>query len=169
MSPATSTRGGGTINDGKRYAGSVIVGKGSAAPGTGGKFNDKTALEADHNGGRCADDVYFAYSRFTGGGGESIQFARSTDHGATFSSPSKLAQTISDVQFPDIAVTGNSNVYVVFRSSRRERPRGRRGLLREVHRLRRELHQAAAAAALHPLRRGGLERPGGRPAAVAPR
>jgi hypothetical protein len=109
--------GGGTINDGKRYAGSTVVGKGSSAPGLLGKFNDKTAIEADHNGGRCANDVYFAYSRFTGTrGGVSIQFARSTDHGATFSSPSKLSASISDVQFPDIAVTGNSDVFVVFRS-----------------------------------------------------
>lgn len=109
--------GGATINDGKRYRGSVIVGKGSSAPGTGGKFNDKTAIEADHNGGRCADDVYFAYSRFTGNrGGVSIQFSRSTDHGATFTSPSKVSASISDVQFPDIAVTGNSDVYVVYRS-----------------------------------------------------
>src|SRR5215213_5598489 len=53
--------GGGTINDGKRYAGSTVVGKGSSAPNLLGKFNDKTAIEADHNGGRCADDVYFAY------------------------------------------------------------------------------------------------------------
>jgi hypothetical protein len=28
----------------------------------------------------------------------------------------KVSQTISDVQFPDIAVTGNSNIYLVFRS-----------------------------------------------------
>ena len=49
-------------------------------------------------------------------GGVSIYFSRSTDHGVTFSNPKKVSQTISDVQFPDIAVTGNSNVYLVFRS-----------------------------------------------------
>src|SRR3954464_11053029 len=88
--------GGGTINDGKRYAGSTVVGKGSSAPGLLGKFNDKTAIEADHNGGRCAGGVFFAFSRFTGTrGGVSIQFARSTDHGATFTSPGKLSASIS--------------------------------------------------------------------------
>jgi hypothetical protein len=104
--------------DGKAFAGSVIVAKGSSAPNLLGKFNDKTAIEADHNtDGRCDNNVYFSYSRFTGNaGGVGIYFSRSTDHGATFTQPMKLSQTISDVQFPDIAVTGNSNVYVAFRA-----------------------------------------------------
>ena len=34
----------------------------------------------------------------------------------TFSNAKKLSQTISDVQFPDIAITGNDDVYVFFRS-----------------------------------------------------
>jgi hypothetical protein len=105
-------------NDGKRYRGTTVVARGSAAPNLLGKFNDKTAIEADHNSdGRCDNDVYFAYSRFTGNaGGVGIFFSRSTDHGATFEHPSKVSQSISDVQFADIAVTGSSNVYVFFRS-----------------------------------------------------
>jgi hypothetical protein len=105
-------------NDGKRYRGTTVVAKGSSAPNLLGKFNDKTAIEADHNAdGRCSNDVYFAYSRFTGArGGVGIYFSRSTNHGASFTHPSKLSQGISDVQFADIAVTGNSNVYVFFRS-----------------------------------------------------
>ena len=31
---------------------------------------------------------------------------RSTDHGKTFSSPLKISQTVHDIQFPDIAITG---------------------------------------------------------------
>jgi len=110
--------GGGTINDGKRYAGTTIVARGSSAPFLLGKFNDKTTIEADHNtDGRCDNNVYFAYSRFSGNrGGVGIYFSRSTNHGATFTHPYKVSQTISDVQFPDIAVTGNSNLYLVFRS-----------------------------------------------------
>jgi hypothetical protein len=105
-------------NDGKRYRGTTVVARGSAAPNLLGKFNDKTAIEADHNSdGRCDNDVYFAYSRFTGNaGGVGIFFSRSTDHGATFEHPGKVSQSISDVQFADIAVTGSSNVYVFFRS-----------------------------------------------------
>jgi hypothetical protein len=105
-------------NDGKRYRQTVLVNRGSSAPNLLGVFNDKTTIEADHNSsGRCDNNVYFSWSRFSGNaGGVGIYFSRSTNHGATFSNPKKLSQTISDVQFPDIAITGNDNVYVVFRS-----------------------------------------------------
>jgi hypothetical protein len=112
--PATT----GAHPDGKRYAGTTVVARGSSAPNLLGKFNDKTAIEADHNSsGRCDNNVYFSWSRFTGvAGGVGIYFVRSTDHGVTFSHPLKVSQTISNVQFPDIAVTGNDNVYIFFRS-----------------------------------------------------
>ena len=112
--PATT----GAHPDGKRYAGTTVVARGSSAPNLLGKFNDKTAIEADHNAdGRCDDNVYFSWSRFAGNnGGVAIYFVRSTDHGVTFSNPLKVSQTISDLQDPDIAVTGNDNVYVFFRS-----------------------------------------------------
>ncbi len=106
---------GATTDDGKRFAGSVVVAKGSSAPNLLGKFNDKTAIEADRTASSCRGDVYFAWSRFTGNGGVGIYFARSTDHGATFSAPAKLSASIHDVQGPDIAVTGNGHVYVTFR------------------------------------------------------
>jgi hypothetical protein len=108
----------GPHSDGKRFAGSVTVAQGTSAPNLLGKFNDKTSLEADHNSdGSCDNNVYFSYSRFTGNrGGVGIYFSRSTDHGASFTHAMKLSQTLSDVQFPDIAVTGNSDVYVVFRA-----------------------------------------------------
>ena len=105
-------------NDGKRYRQTVVVNRGSSAPNLLGIFNDKTTIEADHNAdGRCDNNVYFSWSRFSGNRGTvGIYFSRSTNHGATFSQPLKVSQTISDVQFPDIAVTGNDNVYLVFRS-----------------------------------------------------
>jgi hypothetical protein len=110
---------GNTLNDGKRFRGSVVVARGSAAPNLLGKFNDKTALEVDRTGGRCDGNVYFSWSRFTGGAtngyNSSVQFARSTNHGATFSTPQVLSTTIHDIQFPDIAVTGNGHVYITFR------------------------------------------------------
>lgn len=40
---------------------------------------------------------------------------RSTDHGQTFSNPMKLSQSVHDIQFPDIAVTGDGHVYVTYR------------------------------------------------------
>ena len=62
------------INDGKRFGRSVIVAKGSSAPNLLGKFNDKTAIEADRTGGTCDGNVYFAWSRFTNGNGSQHLF-----------------------------------------------------------------------------------------------
>jgi hypothetical protein len=106
---------GNTLNDGKRFVGSVVVAKGSSAP-VSGKFNDKTAIEADRTTSATRGNVYFAWSRFTGNQGDvSIYLSRSTDHGKTWSPPKNLTPNLHDVQFPDIAVTGNGNVYVTFR------------------------------------------------------
>ena len=109
-----SDEGGDTINDGKRFRYSVIVEQGSSAPNLLGKFNDKTALNADHTGGSCDGNVYFAWTRFTGNGGVAIFLSRSTDHGASWSRPSKLSESIQLMQNPDIAITGNGHVYVTF-------------------------------------------------------
>ena len=106
----------GLHTDGKVFAGSVIVAKGSSAPNLLGKFNDKTAIEADHNSdGTCDNNVYFVWSRFTGNGNNGIYLSRSTDHGATFSQPMKISEGVLGSQFPDIAVTGNSSVNVAWR------------------------------------------------------
>jgi hypothetical protein len=111
--------GGATVNDGKEFMRSIDVATGSAAPNLLGKFHDKTAIEVDRTGGACDGYVYFAWARFTGGGSNgfnsSIYFVRSTDHGQTFSAPMKLSQTVHDIQFPDISVTGNGHVYVTYR------------------------------------------------------
>lgn len=103
-----------TVNDGKEFARSVIVAKGSSAP-TQGKFNDKTAIEVDRTSSACSGNVYFAYSRFTGSGGVAIYLSRSTDHGGTFSPPKKLSAGVHGVQFPDVSVTSNGHVYVTYR------------------------------------------------------
>src|SRR3954451_13255776 len=104
-----------THRDGLEYYGTTVVAQGSSAPNLLGKFNDKTAIEADRTGGPCDGNVYFSWSRFTGNGGVGIYFVRSTDHGVTFSNPMKLSASIQDVQFPDISVTRNGHVYVTFR------------------------------------------------------
>src|SRR5205809_643525 len=108
-----------TIDDGKKFVRSLDVATGSAAPNQLGKFNDKAAIECGRTGGACDGNVYFAWARFTGDGpsgfNSSVYFARSTDHGQTFSSPQKLSQTVHDIQFPDISVTGDGHVYVTYR------------------------------------------------------
>jgi hypothetical protein len=105
---------GATINDGKEFARSVIVARGSSAPNLLGKFQDKTAIEADRTHSACRDNVYFANSRFTGNGGSNIYFYRSTDHGASFSNGTSLTTSANDVQDPDIAVTASGHVYVTY-------------------------------------------------------
>ena len=111
--------GGATVDDGKEFIRSIDVATGSSAPNLLGKFHDKTAIEVDRTGGSCDGNVYFAWARFTGGGSNgfnsSIYFVRSTDHGQTFSTPMKLSQTVHDIQFPDISVTGDGHVYVTYR------------------------------------------------------
>jgi hypothetical protein len=106
--------GGNTRNDGKKFAGSVIVARGSSAPNLLGKFHDKTSIEADRTASSCTGNVYFAWSRFTGNGGVAIYLVRSTDHGATFSQPMKLTESVHDLQEPDIAITANGHVYVTY-------------------------------------------------------
>src|SRR5512133_2989978 len=106
--------GGATINDGKEFARSVIVARGTSAPNLLGKFQDKTAIEADRSQSACRNNVYFANSRFVGNGGSNIYFYRSTDHGATFSHGTLLTKSANDVQDPEIAVTANGHVYVTY-------------------------------------------------------
>ena len=105
--------GGATANDGKEFQRSEIVAKGSSAPNLLGKFNDKTAIEVDRTGGSCDGTVYFAWSRFTNTS-SNIYLSRSTDHGATWSNPTRLTQSTHDVQVPEITVTGNGHVYVTW-------------------------------------------------------
>ncbi len=110
---------GSSVNDGKQFARSLDVAQGSAAPNLLGKFHDKTAIEVDRTGGACDGTVYFAWARFTGDGSNgfnsSVYVVRSTDHGATFSAPLKISQTVHDIQFPDIAITGDGNVFITYR------------------------------------------------------
>jgi hypothetical protein len=105
--------GGATGNDGKEFARSEIVAKGASAPNLLGKFQDKTAIEADRTGGSCDGNVYFAWARFTTTA-SNIYLSRSTDHGTTWSQPKLLTQQVNAVQIPEVTVTGNGHVYVTW-------------------------------------------------------
>ena len=115
---ATFVNPGGTngapVDDGKEFQRSVIVARGTSAPNLLGKFQDKTAIEADRTQSACRNNVYFANSRFVGNGGSNIYFYRSTDHGATFSHGTLLTKSANDVQDPEIVVTSNGHVYVTY-------------------------------------------------------
>lgn len=101
--------------DAARYVRTVIVGAGT--PAVNGRFNDKTSIEVDRGvSSPSRGNVYAAWSLFQGvGGNNSIQFVRSTDHGATFSQPAKISTGSKNVQFADIAVSSNGTVYVAYR------------------------------------------------------
>jgi hypothetical protein len=109
--------GGDTSRDGLEFKRSVIVARGVSAPFLLGKFQDKTAIEADRTSSSCEGNVYFANSRFVGNGGSNIYFYRSTDHGKTFSHGTLLTKNVNDVQDPDIAVTANGHVYVTINAT----------------------------------------------------
>jgi hypothetical protein len=104
---------GSSLRDGTEFVRSEIVARGASAPDLKGKFNDKTAIEVDRTGGSCDGTVYFAWSRFTNNN-RNIYLSRSTDHGATWSRPALLTQSVNDVQVPEITVTGNGHVYVTW-------------------------------------------------------
>jgi hypothetical protein len=112
--------GGATVNDGKQFARSVTVARGTSAPNLLGIFQDKTAIEADRTQSACRDNVYFANSRFAGNGGSNIYFYRSTDHGQSFSHGVLLTTSTNSVQDPEIAVTSNGHVYVTYDATVRQ-------------------------------------------------
>ena len=98
----------------KDYLRTRIVGK-AGTPSLSGIFQDKPMLEVDRStASPHEDNVYFCWTTFQGSGRNKIYFARSTDHGVTFS----RGQLISDgyVQGCDIAVEHDGDVYVSWRS-----------------------------------------------------
>jgi hypothetical protein len=95
-----------------------VVGKGTPSRNFVGIFQDKPMLEVDRTGGDTDGNVYVCWSRFTGFGQNKIYFSRSTDTGATFSPPIQLTThgRTGSVQGCDIAIEGDGDVYVTFRT-----------------------------------------------------
>src|SRR5215467_3119479 len=97
----------GTSTDGSHYVRTVLLATNTFGQGN---FNDKTDLVVDPATG----NVYAAWSDFHGGGCNEILFSRSTDHGATFSTPVKISGGICGNQGPSIAVGPDGNVSVAW-------------------------------------------------------
>lgn len=96
-----------------------IVGVGTPSRNFWGIFQDKPMLEVDRTSNEATEgNVYVCWSRFTGNGQNKIYFSRSTDGGDTFSRPQQI--TVhgfnGSVQGCDIAIEGDGDVYVTFRS-----------------------------------------------------
>jgi hypothetical protein len=101
------------------YVRTRIVGVGTPSRNFFGIFQDKPMLEVDRTGGDNDGNVYVCWSRFTGLGVQpKIYFSRSTDHGNTFSRPVSLTRHgfTGSVQGCDIAIEGDGDVYVTFRT-----------------------------------------------------
>jgi hypothetical protein len=96
------------LSDGSRYVRTVILATNTFGQGS---FNDKTGIQVDQTSSAFAGNVYAAWSDFHGRGCNEILFARSTDHGATFSAPMKIS-TICNNQGPNIGIGPNGQVYV---------------------------------------------------------
>jgi hypothetical protein len=93
--------------DGSKFVRTVLLT--TNTPGNG-AFNDKTGLAVDPATG----NVYAAWSVFHGSGCNEIDFARSTDHGATFSKPMKVSSGICSNQGPYMAIGPNGQVYLTW-------------------------------------------------------
>jgi hypothetical protein len=93
--------------DGSQFVRTVLVA--TNVPGLG-QSTDKTALGIDPT----TDNVYAAWSDFHGGGCNEIDFARSTDHGATFSAPVKLSTGLCGNQAPSFAFGTLGQVYIAW-------------------------------------------------------
>src|SRR5579864_584523 len=91
--------------DGSKYIRTVILAANTFGQGS---FNDKTGIQVDQGNG----NVYAAWSDFHGKGCNEILLARSTDHGATFSTPMKISGSICNNQGPNIAIVPKHQVYV---------------------------------------------------------
>jgi hypothetical protein len=103
---------------GINYLRTVIVGRGTPGRfdrGTG-RFNDRPAMKADDwPTSPCKNNVYMSWTLFPGGGQDYIQFARSTNHGQSFSHPIKISKGVASAQGSDIAVGPDGTVYVMWR------------------------------------------------------
>jgi hypothetical protein len=100
------------------YERTRVVGRGTPSRNFFGIFQDKPMLEVDRTGGDHDGNVYVCWSRFTGFGQNRIQFSRSTDSGETFSRPISITNPglVASVQGCDIAVEGDGDVYLTFRT-----------------------------------------------------
>ncbi len=97
--------------DGGRYVRTMRVDRGT--PSVWGLFQDKINVTADQVSG----NVYVLWAQYTGqSGNNTLHFARSTDHGQTFSKPVNITPGLSEEQFADATVGPNGTLYVTFRT-----------------------------------------------------
>jgi hypothetical protein len=97
--------------DGARYVRTVRVDRGT--PSVWGLFQDKINVTTDVASGR----VYVLWAQYPGqSSNNTLHFARSTDHGQSFSKPVRITPGLSEEQFADAAVGPGGTLYVTYRT-----------------------------------------------------
>jgi len=103
---------------GADYDQTVLVKRGSPSGLFGaGLFQDKINLTADQTDGEFSDNVYVAWSQYHGlqSGNNAVLFARSTDHGLSYSRPFKVTPNEhGTASFVDLAVGPDGTVYMTY-------------------------------------------------------
>ncbi len=103
------------------YQKTVIVERGTIGLG---KQEDKEALAVDTNhDSPFKNNIYVSWSRFTGAF-DHLYFARSTDHGDSYSQPIKLDEGTPAIQASSIAVAPDGAVFIAYRKFNLNPPPG---------------------------------------------
>jgi hypothetical protein len=102
---------------GATYVRTVRIAAGT--PSVWGLFQDKINLTVDRSSG----NVYVVWGKYSGQSANNVlYFSRSTDHGASFSQPIRLAPGLAEEQFGDVTVGPGGAVYVTFVTSAIQNP-----------------------------------------------
>ena len=104
-------------NDGAAYGGTALVKRGTpSGQFLTGLFQDKINLTVDQTSGASSGNVYVAWSQYNSfAQNNGVLFARSTDHGVTFSRPFRVTPVEHGTgSFVDLAVGPDGAVYVTY-------------------------------------------------------
>jgi hypothetical protein len=97
--------------DAANYVRTVRVDRGT--PSVWGLFQDKINVTTDPASG----NVYVLWAQYPGqSANNTLHFARSTDHGQTFSKPVRITPGLSEEQFADATVGPDGTLYVTYRT-----------------------------------------------------